>query len=149
MQHRRSVDEAYGQGRDQGFDRGYEEGFAAARAEMRDRRLPAPSRATTRAAQRPACQDGGLEERRVLGLGLLGLLAYGAWRLLRTWPGRLVAVGSVVVFSGVVSFAVLVLALVVAAAVLAWATKTAERAVADTRRGVRELRAAASALRRR
>ncbi|MDA8316504.1 MAG: hypothetical protein M0010_15245 [Actinomycetota bacterium] len=148
MKHRRSADEAYLEGRDEGFDRGYEEGFAAARAETKDRRLPRVA-STGSVANRAPCERRAGDEHSALVLGFLGLLAYGAWRLLRTWPGRAVVVGSVIAFSGVVSLAVVVLAVVIGAFVLAWATRTAERAVADTRRGAKDLAAAVSSLRRR
>lgn len=143
MQRHRSVDEAYHQGREEGFDRGYEEGFSAARSEAKDRRLP-----LSKVINVTPKSSAPLTERRVLELGFLGLLAYGAARLLKTWPGRLVAVGSVFAFSGLVSFALLVLALIVGAALLAWAVHTVERAAHDTKRGVAELRTIGRLVRR-
>lgn len=127
-----SSEEAFLAGREQGFDRGYEEGAAA---------VTAPDSKTSS----PVARAAG--DRRVLELGVLLALALGAWRLLRTWPGRLIAVGSLFAFSGLVSIGMVVLALVVGAFVLAWAVKTAEQVSRDTRAGVRTLRAGVRTLR--
>lgn len=123
-----SSEEAYLAGREQGFDRGYEEGAAVSR--------PRPVAAAV-APPSPA-----LTERRAVELGLLAVIAYGLWRFLRTWPGRLVGAGVLVAASGLVSIGLVVLAVLVCALALGWAAKTGERTVSDVRSGVRHLRAA-------
>ncbi len=130
----RRADEAYWRGRDEGYDRGYEEGRAGGGgAGGADRSV------TPRSA--PA--------RRMVEAGVLLAGAILLWKALRTWPGRVVAVGVLLAFSGLVSLGAVVVAVLVGATVLGWALRTGERAVADVRAGATNLRGHVVATRRR
>ncbi len=130
-QRERRADEAYWRGRDEGYDRGYEEGRAAATPSASS--PPAPPQATPK---RPA-----VPTRRLVEAGVLVAAAVVVWRALRTWPGRLVAVGLVLACSGLLSLGAAVVAVLVGAVVVAWALRTGERAVADVRTTAANVRA--------
>lgn len=134
-------DEAYSAGRDLGFDRGYEEGFDAARRELAGRRIRPSTPPPNQRAERPTSPRRS--SARIVRASVLVALAYGAWRLLRTWPGRLLVVGSIFALSGLISAGVVVLAVIVGALVLAWAVRTVDHAVRDVRTGAATVRAVA------
>ena len=133
-QRERRADEAYWRGRDEGYDRGYEEGRAAATPAASPPSAPPP------VAPRPA----PVPTRRLVEAGVLVAAAVVVWRALRTWAGRLGAVGLVLACSGLISLGADVVAVLVGAAVVAWALRTGERAVADVRTTAANVRAIAA-----